>query len=243
MNILPLATAYTRTFNMYLTSDHLTPATGKTVTVNVSKAGGAFGAAAGTVSEIANGLYKVVLTTVDTGTQGDLSFYCTATACDAAQFIDQVAPLSAGTFTPDGTASAGSTTGMTLQASQSYPTNSLAGVAGKVVAGTGAGQWFVVKSNTNASASVLVFYNTLVTALDTTSQYVFGAVGDINRGVVGETVGSYTYQQMLSTMFAALCGTQTGGGTFKTPDGTTTRISGTATSAGVRSAITLTPSS
>jgi hypothetical protein len=84
------STTYTRTFLMVLTSDHLTGATGKSPTVNLSKAGGAFGAAAGTVSEIANGWYKIALTTVDTGTLGDLTFDCTAAACDNTDFADQI---------------------------------------------------------------------------------------------------------------------------------------------------------
>lgn len=82
--------AYTRMFLMVLSSDHVSPATGKTVTVNLSKAGGAFAAAGGVVTEVSNGWYKIALTTTDTNTLGDLVFDCTATGCDNTDFADQV---------------------------------------------------------------------------------------------------------------------------------------------------------
>lgn len=84
------STTYTFTFLMVLTSDHISPATTKTVTVNLSKAGATFAAAAGTVTEIANGWYKCALTAADTGTLGDLSINCTATACDPTDTREQI---------------------------------------------------------------------------------------------------------------------------------------------------------
>lgn len=89
------STTYTRVFFMYLNGQGTArvAATGKTVTVNLSKAGAAFSAAAGSVSEITNGAYKVVLTTVDTNTLGDLAFNCTATGSDQTDFTDQVGPV------------------------------------------------------------------------------------------------------------------------------------------------------
>lgn len=83
-------TVYTRTFLMVLASDHLTGATGKTVTVTISKAGAAFAAPAGSVAEIGNGWYRIALTAADSGTVGDLAFHCTATDCDPTDFVDQV---------------------------------------------------------------------------------------------------------------------------------------------------------
>jgi len=75
---------------MIASSDHISPLTGATVTVNLSKAGGAFGAAGGTVTEISNGWYKVALNTTDTGTLGDLAYHCTATSGDNTDFSDEV---------------------------------------------------------------------------------------------------------------------------------------------------------
>lgn len=90
MALLKQSTVYNRTFLMVLSSDHISPATGKTVTVALSKAGAAFGAAAGAVTEIANGWYQVALTTADTATLGDLTVHCIAALCDNTDFADQV---------------------------------------------------------------------------------------------------------------------------------------------------------
>lgn len=75
---------------MVQSSDHITGLTGATVTVTLSKAGGAFAAAGGTVTEISSGWYKIALTTTDTNTLGDLAFHCTATSGDPTDFSDQV---------------------------------------------------------------------------------------------------------------------------------------------------------
>lgn len=68
----------------------LMDSTGYTPTVEISKAGGAFAAAAGTVSEIGDQWYKVVLTNVDTNTAGDLAFHIEAGGAADVDFTDQV---------------------------------------------------------------------------------------------------------------------------------------------------------
>lgn len=90
MALIQQSTAYTRSFLMVSSTDHITGLTGAAVTVNLSKAGAAFGAAAGAVTEIANGWYKVALTAADTGTLGDLAIHCTATGGDPTDFADEV---------------------------------------------------------------------------------------------------------------------------------------------------------
>ncbi len=90
--ILKQSTAYNRTFKMFAI-DGFTALTGATVTVNLSKNGAAFGAAAGAVTEIGNGWYYVALTGTgsgDTGTLGDLVMRCTATSADITEQTDQV---------------------------------------------------------------------------------------------------------------------------------------------------------
>jgi hypothetical protein len=67
-------------FYMVLASDHTTIATGKSPSVVLSKAGGAFAAAAGTVAEIADGYYALTPTAADTGTLGTLNLYVAAAA-------------------------------------------------------------------------------------------------------------------------------------------------------------------
>lgn len=90
MATLKQSTAYTRTFLMVDSSDHLSPKTGLTVGVYLSKAGGAFGAVSGSVSELSFGWYKVALNATDTNTLGELAFHCTGSAADLTDFVDQV---------------------------------------------------------------------------------------------------------------------------------------------------------
>lgn len=69
----------------YLSSDHISPATGKTLAVVISKNGGAFAnpsAGATNATEISNGWYYVDLSTTDTATLGPLLVRATAAAVD-----------------------------------------------------------------------------------------------------------------------------------------------------------------
>lgn len=84
-------------FLMIDSSDGKTGKTGLTVTVTLSKNGGTFGAASGSVSEIANGLYKVAGNATDNDTLGPLVLHATATGANATDDCFQVvgyAPLS-----------------------------------------------------------------------------------------------------------------------------------------------------
>ena len=85
-------------FLMVLASDHVTPATGLVPVVTISKAGGAFGGAAGAVSEVSSGWYKVAYTTADTGTVGDLAFHAAVATADNTDFVDQVADATVATL-------------------------------------------------------------------------------------------------------------------------------------------------
>lgn len=128
MATLKQSTAYTRMFLMVQTADHLSGLTGASPTVNVSKAGGAFGAAGGTVTEVANGFYKIALTTTDINTLGDLAYHITATSGDATDFVDQVtAQILGDTLTANTTQLAGQTVtaaaGVTFPTSVASPTN------------------------------------------------------------------------------------------------------------------------
>lgn len=69
----------------YLATDHVTPATGKTIAITVSKNGGAYGNPSGGATnavEIASGSYYVDLSTTDTGTLGPLFVLGTASGVD-----------------------------------------------------------------------------------------------------------------------------------------------------------------
>jgi hypothetical protein len=70
---IPQSTAKTVYFKAYLSSDHVTEATGKTIAITISKNKGAFGnpnAGATNATEISSGWYNVDLSTTDTGTLG-----------------------------------------------------------------------------------------------------------------------------------------------------------------------------
>lgn len=69
-------------FEMVLTSDHVSPATGLAPTVTISKNGAAFAAPAGAVTEVGNGLYKVAANATDAGTLGPIKLYATAATAD-----------------------------------------------------------------------------------------------------------------------------------------------------------------
>ena len=63
-------------------TDHVSPKTGLTPTVTLSKDGGAFAAAAGAVTEISNGRYALAGNAADRNTLGTLSLHATATGAD-----------------------------------------------------------------------------------------------------------------------------------------------------------------
>lgn len=87
---LKLNRQFVRVFKMIDSADHFSKKTGLTCTVNLSKNGAAFGAAAGSVAEIGNGWYSVTLTSADTNTLGDLAYYITASGADDTDFVDRV---------------------------------------------------------------------------------------------------------------------------------------------------------
>lgn len=78
--------AFTLSFFMALSSDHVTPATGKTVTVQVSKDGGAFAAATNSPAEISAGWYKIILTATEMNAD-TVAIKITETDCDQANIL------------------------------------------------------------------------------------------------------------------------------------------------------------
>lgn len=88
--LIQIGTTYTKEFGMVSSTDHVTAVTDITPVVTLSKAGSAFAAAAGTVTEISAGWYKIALTIVDTNTLRDLAFHCTGTGADPNDFSMQI---------------------------------------------------------------------------------------------------------------------------------------------------------
>ena len=85
MERIPQSTSLRVTLKAYLSSDHISPATGKTIAIVISKNAAAFGnpnAGATNATEIANGWYYVDLDSTDTGTLGPLLVRGTASGVD-----------------------------------------------------------------------------------------------------------------------------------------------------------------
>jgi uncharacterized membrane protein len=76
------STSYPINFLMIDSADHITGKATLTVTVTISKNGGAFGAASGAVTEIANGWYSLAGNATDRNTLGEFLIHATATGAD-----------------------------------------------------------------------------------------------------------------------------------------------------------------
>lgn len=104
---IPVATALRVPLRAALTSDHVSPATGKTITITISKNGAAYAApSAGTTTatEVGSGYYYVDLSAVDTGTIGPLGIIGTASATDNVYAFYDVVLASAVALVPVATA-------------------------------------------------------------------------------------------------------------------------------------------
>lgn len=75
-------TATPLVFLMIASSDHISPITGLTPTVTISKNGAAFAVPQGAISEIANGWYQVAGDVDDSDTLGPLILHATAGGAD-----------------------------------------------------------------------------------------------------------------------------------------------------------------
>lgn len=74
-------------FFLVATSDHISALTGASPTVTLSKNGAAFASPSGTVTEIANGWYKVAGNATDTATLGPLALHATAASADPCDIL------------------------------------------------------------------------------------------------------------------------------------------------------------
>jgi hypothetical protein len=79
---LQSSTSYPINFFMADSTDHVSPKTGLTVTVTLSKNGAAFAACSGTVTEISNGWYSLAGNATDRNTVGELLVHAEGTGAD-----------------------------------------------------------------------------------------------------------------------------------------------------------------
>lgn len=90
MRVLKQSTAYNLAIFMTDSSDHVSGKTGLTLTITASKDGAAFSSISPTVTELANGWYKIALTSSHTDTVGDLALHVTGTGADPTDLAMQV---------------------------------------------------------------------------------------------------------------------------------------------------------
>jgi len=90
MRLLKLSTARDISVFMALASDHVSGATGLSLTITAGKSGAAFGSISPSVTERGNGWYTLSLTTSHTDTLGDLAFHITAALADPSDFVCHV---------------------------------------------------------------------------------------------------------------------------------------------------------
>lgn len=173
-------------FLMVLSSDHVSPATGLTPTVTLSKNCGAFASPAGTVAEIANGWYKISGTglTTDTNTLGSLIIHATGSGAD---FTDMI-PFNIVAYNPQDATRLGLTQ---IPSAGTIPTvgtsaNQISLNNGQVILQTGTGTGQLVF--TNGIASVNTTQITGVAVNNTVAQLGINLVnigGSPTTGVAG----------------------------------------------------------
>ena len=77
-------------FLLVSSTDHVSPVTGASPTVQISKNGGTFATPTGTISEIGNGWYKLTPAATDADTLGPLLIHATASGADPVDVEYQV---------------------------------------------------------------------------------------------------------------------------------------------------------
>lgn len=115
-----------------LSSDHITGATGITLTVTISKNGAAFGSPSGAVTEIGSGWYKIAGNTTDSNTAGPIAVHATGAACDPfdgvmAQIVDPTVTIYGANIGQINGQSASAAAGVAFPSTIASPTNITAG--------------------------------------------------------------------------------------------------------------------
>ncbi len=210
--VIPQSTVKRVPFQAYLASDHITPATGKTIAVTISKNGAAYGNPSGgatNATAIGNGSYYVDLTTTDTGTNGPLLVRgAEGTIDDVIAFYavgmvpaDVLAVAGVPQTNYDGIAQAGASTTITLDSGDAQAGGDVTGRVITLVGATGVGQSRVITAyNTGTRVATVSPAWTVNPASG--SQYVLSDTADA-RNVIGTataTVGGYSSGQDPATL-------------------------------------------
>jgi len=176
------STSFVAVFKAYLASDHVTEATGKTIAITISKAGGAFGnpnAGATNATEITSGWYKVTLDTTDTNTLGVIAVRgAVATIDDVGIWYYVVSATTGGATNLDAAVSA-------IKTKTDFLPSATAGAAGGVfIAGTNAATVVTTSLTTTFTGNLTGSVASVTGAVGS----VTGAVGSVT-GAVGSVTG------------------------------------------------------
>jgi hypothetical protein len=167
---IPQSTAYVAVFKAYLASDHATEATGKTIAITISKAGGAFGnpaAGATNATEISSGWYKVSLGTGDTDTLGIIAIRgAVATIDDVGIWYNVVSATTGGATNLDAAIT-------TRMATYTQPTGFLAATFPTTVAST-----TNITAGTITTATNVTTVNGLAAGVITNASIANNAIND-----------------------------------------------------------------
>lgn len=189
---IPQSVAIRVPFQAFLSADHITPATGQTLAVTISKNGAGYGnpsAGATNATEIGSGSYYVDLSTTDTGTVGPLFVLFTATGVDPGPVIYDVAAAASGSQVTirSGTCQAGSAVGtIVLDASASATNNLYVDELVVITGGTGVGQTRSIQSYVGSTQTATIFPNWNTTP-DNTSTFTIlpGGQADVGNWLNG----------------------------------------------------------
>ena len=268
MRRLPQSTSRVVMLKVFLTSDHVTAATGKTVAITISKNGGAFGnpnAGATNATEVSNGWYKVTLDTTDTNTIGDLVVRGTATACDDSEQVMEVVSATTGGASNLDVASSTLATAANLATVAGYLDTEVAAILAAVdtevatiVTQTGAAAirtaLGLASANLDTQLDALPTTAELATALGTADDAVLTAIGALSIPTANDNADALldrangietgiTLRNLLRGVGAMLLGKASGGQTgtevFRAADDSKDRVTMTDDSTGNRTAVTL----
>lgn len=206
---IPQSTTPRILLKAFLSTDHITEATGKTIAVTISKNGAAFGnpsAGATNATEIANGWYYVDLSATDTATLGPLIVRGTATGVDNSEIAKRVVNANNG--------------GLAALPDTAVTTN-----ASLLTSGTGTAQVSV------ASGAVIL------TSAERNS--VADALLDRAAGVETGITPRQGWRLMLAAMAGKASGLATSTAVYRDTNDTKNRITATVDSSGNRTAVTL----
>lgn len=187
---IPQTTTIRIPLQAYLSSDHVTPATGKTIVITLSKNGAAYGNPSGgatNATEIASGSYYVDLTTTDTGTLGPLFIKGSVATIDDVIAIYNVVKATNG--------------GLTALPDTACTTN-----ASLLTSGSGTDQLTVSSGNASADAKKI---NAVSTSSVTTINANIGSTQPVNFSGTGASAFVKSDIEQINAQSASASGTVT----------------------------------